>query len=57
MFLFSFRFVFYFVFVGLESPGGGFGASGGGFFSTGSSGGLPPLLPVLKPRIFVIFAL
>ena len=30
-------------------PGGGFGGPGGGFFSTGSSSGLPLLLPVLKP--------
>ena len=44
-----FRFVFCFDFVGLGGPGGGFGAPGGGVFSTGSSGGLPPLLPVLKP--------
>ena len=29
--------------------GGGFGGPGGGFFSTGSSSGLPLLLPVLKP--------
>ena len=31
MLLFSFRFVFCFVFVGLGGPGGGFGAPGGGF--------------------------
>ena len=30
-------------------PGGGFGGPGGAFFSTGSSSGLPLLLPVLKP--------
>ena len=50
MFVFSFRCVFCFVFVGLGGPGGGFGAPGGGF-RTGRSGGKPPLLPVLKkPR-------
>ena len=47
MFLLGFRFVFCFVFVGLGGPGGGFGASGGGF-RTGTSGGKPPLLPVLN---------
>ena len=30
-------------------PGGGFGGPGGGFLSTGSSSGLPLLLPILKP--------
>ena len=30
-------------------PGSGFGGPGGVFFSTGSSSGLPLLLPVLKP--------
>ena len=30
-------------------PGSGFGGPGGGFFRTGSSSGLPLLLPVLKP--------
>ena len=49
MFLFSVRFDVSFVFVGLGGPGGGFDAPGCGLFSTGSSGGLPPLLPVLKP--------
>ena len=44
-----FCFVFCFVFFGFGGPGGGFGAPGGGFFSTGSSSGLPLLLPVLKP--------
>ena len=34
---------------GFGGPGGGFGGPGGGFFSTGSSSGLPLLLPVLKP--------
>ena len=34
---------------GLGGPGGGFGGPGGGFFSTGSSSGLPLILPVLKP--------
>ena len=33
----------------MGGPGGGFGGPGGGFFSTGSSSGLPLLLPVLKP--------
>ena len=47
MFLFSFRCVFCFVFVGLGGPGGGFGAPGGGF-RTGKSSGKPLLLPVLK---------
>ena len=47
MFLFSFRFVSCFVFVGLGGPGGGFGAPGGGF-RTGRRGGKPPLLPVLQ---------
>ena len=28
---------------------GGLGGTGGGFFSTGSSSGLPLFLPVLKP--------
>ena len=40
---------FVFVVVGLGGPGGVFGGPGGGFFSTGSSSGLPLLLPVLKP--------
>ena len=35
--------------IGFGGPGGGFGGPGGGFFSTGSSSGLPLLLPVLKP--------
>ena len=34
---------------GFGGPGGGLGGPGDGLFSTGSSGGLPPLLPVLKP--------
>ena len=34
---------------GFGGPGGGFGGPGGGFLSTGSSSGLPLLLPVLKP--------
>ena len=34
---------------GFGGPGGGFGGPGDGFFSTGSSSGLPLLLPVLKP--------
>ena len=42
-------FSFCFVFVALGGPGGGLGGPGGGFFSTGSSSGLPLLLPVLKP--------
>ena len=33
----------------VRGPGSGFGGPGGGFFSTGSSSGLPLLLPVLKP--------
>ena len=49
MFLFSLCFVFRVVFVGLGGPGGGFGDPGGVFFGTGSSSGLPLLLPVLKP--------
>ena len=49
MFLFSFCFVFRVAFVKLGGPGGVFGGPGGGFFSTGSSSGLPLLLPVLKP--------
>ena len=49
MFLFSFRFVVCFVFVGLGGTGGGCGAPGGDFFSRSSSGGLPPLLLPLKP--------
>ena len=47
MFLFSFCFVFRFVFVGLGGPGGGLGGPGGGF-RTGKSSGKPLLLPVLK---------
>ena len=35
--------------LGFGGLGGGFGGPGGGFFSTGSSSGLPLLLPVLKP--------
>ena len=35
--------------LGFGGPGGGFGGPGGVFFSTGSSSGLPLLLPVLKP--------
>ena len=34
---------------GSGGPEVGFGGPGGGFFSTGSSSGLPLLLPVLKP--------
>ena len=34
---------------GVGGPGGGFGGPGGIFFSTGTSSGLPLLLPVLKP--------
>ena len=34
---------------GFGGPGVGFDGPGGGFFSTGSSSGLPLLLPVLKP--------
>ena len=33
---------------GFGGPGGGFGGPGGVFFGTGSSSGLPLLLPVLK---------
>ena len=51
MFLFSFRFVCCFVFVGLGGPGGGFGAPGGGFFNLSSSSGLPLLLLPLKPPL------
>ena len=47
MFLFSFRLVVCFVFVGLGGPGGGFGAPGGGF-SDGRSSGKPLLLLRLK---------
>ena len=42
-----FCFVFCFVFYGLGGTGGGFGAPGGGFSDSRSSG-KPPLLPVLK---------
>ena len=47
-------FVVFFVFrcsfcVVIGGPGGVFGGPGGGVFSTGSSSGLPLLLPVLKP--------
>ena len=49
MFLFSFCFVFHFIFIGSDGPGGVFGGPGAGLFSTGSSSGLPLLLPVLKP--------
>ena len=48
MFLFSFRFV-YLVFVGLDGPGGGFGAPGGVFLAQVPAVALPLLLPVLKP--------
>ena len=34
---------------GFGGPGRGFGGPGGVFFNTGSSSGLPLLLPVLKP--------
>ena len=32
-----------------RGPGSGLGGPGCVFFSTGNSGGLPPLLPVIKP--------
>ena len=49
MFLFSFRCVFCFDFVGLGGPGGGFGAPGGGFSDSRSSGKPPLLLRLKKP--------
>ena len=49
MFLFSFRCVFCFVFVGLGGPGGGFGAPGGGFSGSRSSGKPLLLLRLKKP--------
>ena len=48
MFLFSFRFVFCFDFVGLGGPDGGFGAAWGGSSGSSRSGGKPLLLLTLK---------